>query len=228
MYRFFNLITTIVYHKVLMQASTRGLLITLEGIDGSGKTTLTKSLAHALQHRGYPITVTREPGGSNLGTYIRSVLQDGTIPVSPKAEYLLFAADRAQHFHDVVIPALENGHIVISDRMADSSLVYQGYGRGLDISMIERINAWTMDNLKPDLTIYVRISTQDAEQRIIARSASKTRFEQETTDFLTKLVSGFDTIFHNASHVLTLDAMQSPEELTRQSMEHITTLISTR
>src|SRR5690348_7272425 len=113
-----------------------GMLITIEGIDGAGKSSLIQHLIPLLTPLVPAIKATKEPGGSQLGVELRRLLQYPTTPIAPRAEYLLFAADRAQHFHDVVIPALKEGALVISDRMSDSSLAYQGYGRGHDLTII--------------------------------------------------------------------------------------------
>src|SRR5438067_1616217 len=111
---------------------TQGMLITIEGIDGSGKSTLAKNLYQHLIANDVDALLTREPGATPLGKALRTILQEKNVAVCDQAEYLLFAADRAQHFKDTIIPALAKGTVVISDRMADSSLVYQGYGRGLN------------------------------------------------------------------------------------------------
>src|SRR3972149_5899470 len=124
------------------------MLITLEGIDGSGKSTLAKKMADTLHN----VVLTKEPGGSALGKKLREILQMQPVPITPIAEFLLFAADRAQHFDEVVIPALEQNKIVISDRMADSSLVYQGYGRGINMENIKLVNKWVMQDITPDIT----------------------------------------------------------------------------
>src|SRR3990172_1551765 len=126
------------------QIQKRGLLITLEGIDGSGKSTLANAIVTALTTLGKHVVLTKEPGGTALRTELRAILQTQKNPVCDKAEFLLFAADRSQHFKELIVPALEQGQIVISDRMADSSLAYQGFGRGLDKEMISSINRWAM------------------------------------------------------------------------------------
>lgn len=188
-----------------MAQASRGMLITLEGIDGSGKSTLARALADQLQSHGHTVVLTKEPGGSELGKKLREILQTQPVPITPQAEFLLFAADRAQHFKEVVMPALRARHIVISDRMADSSLVYQGYGRGLDLEMIKAVNAWVMSGIKPDLTFYVRISTHDAALRLKARG-KLTAFEQEQEQFTARLVDGFDTLFKDNPSARILDA----------------------
>lgn len=139
-----------------MKKQNNGLLIAVEGIDGSGKSTLAHHLFTWLSKQCTTTVIkTREPGGSPLGAHLRTIIQESNISLSHKAEFLLFAADRAQHFQEIIIPHLNQGHVVISDRLADSSVVYQGYGRGLDIAMIKSINSWAMNNRTADLTLFV-------------------------------------------------------------------------
>jgi dTMP kinase len=212
-----------------MKKSTKitfnGLLITLEGIDGSGKSTLAKSLHAALKKNNIPVILTREPGGSDLGKHLRVMLQERLVPLCPKAEYLLFAADRAQHMHDVIIPNLQEHMIIISDRMADSSLVYQGYGRGLDLDFIEMVNAWSMNGIKPQLTFYLKISPEQARKRLEIRSEKLTIFEQEIDSFRERLVKGFETVFAKRTNVITLDAMLPIEELTQKALDALIPLL---
>ncbi len=191
----------------------KGKLITIEGIDGSGKSTLAINLAQSLTASGYDVVLTKEPGGSTLGKKLRTILQTQPVPITPIAEYLLFAADRAQHMQDRVQPALNRGAIVISDRMADSSLAYQGYGRGIDCNKIREINAWAMQNSTPDLVFYLKISPEQAAQRIENRS-TLTAFEKEQIAFAKRVVHGFDEIFKVRQDVITIDATLSLKEIT--------------
>lgn len=203
----------------------RSMLISLEGIDGSGKSTLARDLAAHLTGLGYNVVLTKEPGGSQLGKKLRELLQLQPVPITPQAEFLLFAADRAQHFNDVVIPALRSNNIVISDRMADSSLVYQGYGRGLDKKMIQTINAWVMNDIRPDLTFYLHITAETAAKRLAAR-AQLTKFEKEQEQFAQNLIAGFDQIFKDRDDVITLDGTLSPNTLTNQAAQEVESWIS--
>src|SRR5260221_10572571 len=143
----------------------KGILIAIEGIDGSGKSTLAHNVSIALSEQGFDTTLTKEPGASELGKEIRKLIQTQIIPLTPKAEYLLFAADRAQHFAELIIPSLEQKKLIISDRMSDSSLTYQGFGNGLDLEMIKTINNWTMSAIIPDITIFVRVPVELALDR---------------------------------------------------------------
>jgi dTMP kinase len=184
-----------------------GLLITLEGIDGSGKSTLAQKLfAHFAQL--YPTTITKEPGATPLGTSLRTLLQERTTAICPRAEFLLFAADRAQHLHTVVIPALQAGKVVISDRMADSSLVYQGYARGLDRTMITSVNRWAMQECTPDVTIFVDVPTATARMRWRLRNQALSSFEQEHETFMERVRDGFHALYKDRTDVILVDGTQ--------------------
>jgi len=150
---------------------------------------------------------------------LRTILQTQTMPVSAQAEYLLFAADRAQHFDEVVIPNIQQNKIVLSDRMSDSSLVYQGYGRGLDLNMIKKINNWVMKGIRPDVTIYVHVPLKVALERIAKRNEKLTAFEREHTSFLQKLIHGFKTIYKDRKDVILIDGNQKPKQVLQQTLD---------
>lgn len=201
-----------------MQTIPNGFLISIEGIDGSGKSSLAKNIYHKLSD--YSCVLTKEPGGTPLGEKIRSILLAKDAQMCPKAEYLLFAASRAEHFEELVIPKLNEGSIVISDRMGDSSVVYQGYARGLEIETIKSINAWAMNNVTPNITFYLKLSVKEALERIKKRNEELTVFEQEEI-FIQKTLDAFEDLFKNQKNVIMLDAAQSPETLTQQAIEEI-------
>jgi dTMP kinase len=205
--------------------TTNGILVVIEGIDGSGKTTLMYNLAAKLTAARYPVCTTKEPGDTQLGKQLRTLLQEKPVPVTAKAEYLLFAADRAQHVEDVIKPALSSGKIILCDRMGDSSVVYQGYGRGLSIAMIKNINTWALDGVMPTLTLYVRIPHDVAFSRLKARGKLSS-FEQEAETFTSKLLDGFETLYASRNDVVTLDGMLSPEALAEQAYTHLEPLIT--
>jgi dTMP kinase len=205
--------------------TTNGVLVVIEGIDGSGKTTLMYNLAAKLTAARYPVCTTKEPGDTQLGKQLRTLLQEKPVPVTAKAEYLLFAADRAQHVEDVIKPALSSGKIILCDRMGDSSVVYQGYGRGLSIDMIKRINTWALDGNTPTLTFYVRIPHDVAFARLKARGKLSS-FEQEAETFTSKLLDGFETLYASRNDVVVLDGMLSPEALAEQAYTQLEPLIT--
>lgn len=203
-----------------------GFLISIEGIDGSGKSTLSRVLKELLESQNYSVILTKEPGGTPLGLQIRNFLQNRTFDICDKAEFLLFASDRAQHMAQKIAPALQNGQIVISDRMGDSSLAYQGFGRGLDKEFINQVNIWAMCNRVPDLTIYLRIDYQIAFERFKRREQT-TAFEQEKSEFFKRVIEGFETIFRDRKEtlgdnsVIIVDASQSFEQVKLQITNQI-------
>lgn len=202
-----------------------GFLITIEGIDGSGKSTLGKLLQKELISKKQDILLTQEPGRTELGQKIRTILHEEKDIVGDKAEFLLFAANRAQHFEEIVTPALKQGKIVISDRMADSSVAYQGYGRGLDIEKIKYINSWCMDEVKPDMTLYLEIDEKTALERVYKRKEALTDFEKEKSEFWKRVQKGFEEIFKKRDNVIFLDGTLQPKEIANRAMEAILKLI---
>ncbi len=202
-----------------MMQEKPGILIAVEGIDGSGKSTLVHNLASQLQLH-FPVITTKEPGGTSLGSELRKLLQIQPVPLSEKAEYLLFAADRAQHFSQVVLPALQANKLVLSDRMSDSSLVYQGYARGLPIEMITMVNTWVMDNRFPNLVLYVDISIEEASERIKKRNIPLSAFEQHIS-FIKKLDAGFKELYKNKDNVIVIAGNQAPEQLAKEAFTKV-------
>jgi dTMP kinase len=183
-------------------------LITFEGVEGAGKTTLAHHLAEWLRAQGIPVQLTREPGGSALGTHLRPILLHE--PLDAWAELFLFLADRRQHTLQVILPAREHGVWVLCDRYADSTLVYQGYGRGLDIALIRRLNAIATSDLTPDLTVLIDLPVEDA----LARANAPNRFEAETQAFHTRIRAGYLEVAHAEPHrFLVLDGRQPLETL---------------
>ena len=150
----------------------RGLFVSFEGIDRSGKTTQARLLVEAL---GNAAVAVREPGGTDAGERIRALLKDQDLTIGAHAEALLFAAARAELVSQVVRPALQDGRVVVSDRFVDSSLAYQGVARGLGVDDVARVNEWACGGLKPDLTIFLELPARDAAER----SGEEDRFEAE-------------------------------------------------
>lgn len=158
-----------------------GLFVALEGGDGAGKSTQIKRLAKALHHTTREILLTREPGGSDLGDQLRSLVLDPQMAVDPRTEALLFAASRSAHVQTVIRPALERGAIVITDRYVDSSVAYQGAGRELGIAAIRELNDWAVDGVLPDLTVLLDVAEQTGRQRRDQRHED--RMERESAQF---------------------------------------------
>ena len=174
------------------------MFITLEGIEGCGKTTQINHLSTFFENRGQPCVVTREPGGTLIGKEIRSILLNpSSKDMVPNAELLLYMADRAQHIASVVRPALADNKIVLCDRYFDATVVYQGYARGLDTSFIYELHRLILEDFKPDITLLLdlspRIGLARAWQQLDngTRSGSESRFEEETLSFHEKVRAGY-------------------------------------
>ncbi len=163
-----------------------GFFITFEGIEGSGKSTQIKLLTEKLKTLDYEVIFTKEPGGTEIGEKIRKILLDPIhYQMDDRAEILLYAADRAQHVIETIIPAVENDKIVISDRYIDSNIAYQGHGRGLDLKMVRKINEWVIRDCWPDLTFLLDLDVKEGLKRARDLTPDKTgdRLEREVIDF---------------------------------------------
>lgn len=196
-----------------------GKLIALEGIDGCGKTTLAHSLGAALERAGYSVLVTKQPGGTEFGKRVRTLIDETGGKIFPLAQYLLFAADRVEHIERVVKPALAAGTIVISDRLTDSSIAYQCYGYGVDREIVESINRWTMGGIAPDCTLYVRIDPAVAAARVATRGLAKTPFEKEEGAYTARVMQGFEDQCARNPLCVALDGSQSPEVVLQAALE---------
>ena len=206
---------------------TRGILVSLEGIDGSGKSSLQQALkAHFATLDCEPI-ITKEPGGSALGKYLRKLLQEHPAPIASKAEFLLFSADRAQHFHEVIIPALRQGQLIISDRLADSALAYQGYGRGLDKDIIKCVSAWATDGIQPDVVIYIRISPAIALQRCRTRGEKPTSFEKEQQSFFERIHHGYEEMYKDRTNVIVINGDQPQQAVIKDAIDQLMNYLNT-
>ena len=174
-----------------------GYFITFEGIDKSGKSTQARLLAERLGKAGLEVVLTREPGGTALGNQIRSLVLDH-IPetsVAPIAEMLLFAADRAQHVEELIRPNLQAGKVVISDRYVESTLAYQGYGRGMDLEVLQSVQEIATEGLKPDLTFVI-----DVEVRTFrSRQDESDRMESSPDAYYEEIRSGYEKLQHSDS-----------------------------
>lgn len=186
-----------------------GFFITLEGIEGSGKTTQQKNISDYLTARGEEVLLTREPGATRLGEQIRNILLDPDWKeMTSRAEILLYAADRAQHIVEVVRPALSEDKIVVSDRYYDSNIAYQGFGRGLEVEMVKRINNWAVSYLTPDLTILFDLPVEVGLSRVYARSTDKKgdRLEREKFSFHERVRRGYLQLAESSDRFVVVDA----------------------
>lgn len=169
----------------------KGLLITFEGPEGSGKTTHIKLLAAYLRSQGRRVLLTREPGGTALAARIRKLLLEGDEGISPTAELFLYEADRAQHIHETVGPALRKGQIVLCDRYTDSTLAYQGYGRRLDLKVIATLNAIASSHLKPVLTLLLDVPVERGLKQARQKKNGHDRLERAGLPFHQRVRRGF-------------------------------------
>jgi len=172
---------------------SKGFLVSLEGPEGAGKTSVLEALIPILEDRGVEVLTTREPGGVLIGEKIREVILDPShTEMDPKTELLLYIASRRQHLVEKVLPALAAGKLVIMDRFIDSSVAYQGFGRGLDIDAIDWLNEFATDGLKPDLTLYFDIEVEEGLARIAANSNREVnRLDMEGLDLHRKVRQGY-------------------------------------
>ena len=200
-----------------------GLFITFEGIDGCGKSTQLRLLASELRVRGLQVVSTREPGGTSLGQKLRAALLDVQEQVDPLAEVLVFAADRAQHVRQLLLPALRNNQIVLSDRYADATAAYQGAGRGFSPELIAEIIRLATDGLNPDLTLLFDLSVAESAGRTRRRLANKysDRLDSEDAEFHTRVRNAYLEIARRESErVRIVDARGSVQE-THQAVMNI-------
>jgi dTMP kinase len=196
----------------------RGAFITFEGTDGSGKTTQLRRTAERLSAEGIDHIVTREPGGTSAGLAIRSLVLETRSPaLVPESELLLYAADRAQHVRETILPALERGAVVLCDRFADATVAYQGYGRGLDLALIRDLNQIATGGLAPDLTILFDVAVASSLARLAARrGAEATRFDLEARAFHERVRAGYLAIAEaEPRRVRVVDASGSIDEVSR-------------
>jgi len=185
------------------------VFITLEGGEGVGKTTQQALLALQLRQAGYPCLCTREPGGTALGRALREILLHGD-PLTPLAELFLYAADRAEHVQKCILPALAAGQVVVCDRFTDSTLAYQGYGRGLDLEKIRQLNHLATGGLQPHLTLWLDLPPEVG----LARSGLADRLEQERLEFHRRVHQGFQALAAaEPQRIVRIDAGGSPLEV---------------
>lgn len=206
-----------------------GVFITFEGGDGAGKSTQAELLGEWLEARGHEVVRTREPGGTRLGAELRRLLLyggDDVGAVEPRAEALLYAADRAQHVAKIVRPALERDAIVVQDRYIDSSLAYQGAGRVLDIDEVRRLSEWATGGLWPHLTVLLDLDPDAAAERRRDRGASADRLESEAAEFHRTVREGFLALAAaDADRYLVLDAARPVDELHTQVLTRVAPLL---
>lgn len=197
----------------------RGLFITFEGIDGCGKTTQIKLLKNYFEAQGQTVLLTREPGAKGLGEKLREILLNYDGEVSPNCESFLFLADRAQHIDTIIKPSVKKGIIVLCDRHTDSTVAYQGYGRGIDLDRIKMLNNLATQGMKPDLTFIFDIDTNTSMSRV---GKEKDRMETSGIDFFNKVREGYlDIAKTEPNRVKLIDGTKSIEEIHKKVLDYI-------
>lgn len=198
-----------------------GLFISFEGIDGCGKSTQADLLRSYLESKGEQVELLREPGGTALSEQIREIiLNPNNDKMDPSTESILLSACRAQLTREIIIPALERGNIVICDRYADSTLAYQGYGRGINLEWLEKLNAFATAGLKPDITLLVDLPVDEALNRM--QSKSFDRIEMEGIEFLDKVRSGYLELTDRFSkRYFMIDGMETIKEMSKKIINKI-------
>jgi len=195
---------------------SKGFLVSFEGPEGAGKTSVLEALLPILEEKGVEVLTTREPGGVLIGEKIREVILDPShTQMDPKTELLLYIASRRQHLVEKVLPALEAGKLVIMDRFIDSSIAYQGFGRGLDIDDIDWLNQFATDGLKPDLTLYFDIEVEEGLARIAANSNREVnRLDLEGLDLHKKVRQGYLSLLDKeGNRIVKIDASLPLEQV---------------
>lgn len=203
--------------------------ITLEGGDGSGKTTQANLLSAWLTDAGHTVVRTREPGGSEVGQLIRDIVLHHRGDIAPRAEALLYAADRAHHVATVVRPALARGEVVLQDRYLDSSVAYQGAGRVLDATEIRNLSLWAAEGALPDLTVLLDLDPASARARLDSADKPFDRLEAEQAEFHGRVRDAFlELAAAEPDRFLVLDAAASAEEIAALIRDRVATLLASR
>jgi dTMP kinase len=204
----------------------RGKLITIEGLDGAGKTTLAQALARELAARGTQVELLREPGGVPASERIRALVSDPALTIGAPAEALLYAAARAQLVHERLAPLLAAGTLVLLDRFVDSSLAYQGAGRQLGIERVRAINLLATAGLQPDRTLLLRISPATGRTRQATRALTPDRLEREGTEFFARVAAAYDELARaEPQRIRPLDAERTPAEVLDEALGAIADLL---
>jgi dTMP kinase len=204
----------------------RGTLITIEGLDGAGKSTLAEALQREMASRGVRAELLREPGGVDLAERIRALVKDPSLTVSPRAEALLYAAARAQLVAERLEPLLEEGAVVLLDRFVDSSLAYQGAGRALGVEQVRAINVFATGLLAPDRTLLLRISPDAGRARQRERALEPDRLERENEEFFEVIASAYDELAREEpGRVRVIDASQPAEQVLADALAAVQDLL---
>ena len=208
-----------------MPPVARGKLITIEGLDGAGKSTLADGLLEALAARGLRVELLREPGGVAVSEQIRTLVKDPALAVAPRTEALLYAAARAQLVEERLLPLLREGALVLLDRFVDSSLAYQGAGRSLGVEEVRAINRFATGPLAPDRTLLLRIPPAVGRSRQQARALEPDRLEREGDDFFATIAAAYDQLARaEPGRIRPIDATQPPERVLASALDALADL----
>lgn len=204
----------------------KGIFITFEGNDGAGKTTICLKIKEKLEKRGYPVVYTREPGGSKIAEEIREILLDTkNTEMDQRTEALLYAASRRQHLVEKVVPALNEGKIVLCDRFVDSSLAYQGYARGIGMDEVWQINQFAISDYMPQKTLFLSVSMETGQKRMNIRG-DKNRLDLEANDFHQKVRKGYDTLIEKyPDRIVVIDAEPSVDVVFKNALDQVMKVI---
>lgn len=206
--------------------NARGRLITIEGVDGAGKTTLAAGLERALADAGVQARLLREPGGVQAAEAVRALVKDPALTVGPRTEALLYAAARAQLVEEALEPRLAAGEWVLLDRFIDSSLAYQGIGRGLGIEAIAEINAFATGGLVPDLTLLLDLPPGLGRSRTSDRGGAADRLEREHDDFFARIADGYrELAAREPERFAVLDASRPPDAVLDAALDAVSGLV---
>jgi dTMP kinase len=204
-----------------------GRLVTIEGLDGAGKSTLAASLAREIAARGEDVELLREPGGVETSERIRALVADPALAISARAEALLYAAARAQLVSERIEPLLADGALVLLDRFVDSSLAYQGGGRALGIDAIRAINDFATEALVPDRTLLLAITPDGGRARLPARVDALDRLEREDASFFAAIALAYEELAHaEPDRIRTIDASQPADRVLADALEQIADLLA--
>jgi dTMP kinase len=204
----------------------RGRLITIEGLDGAGKSTLAHALLEAIAALGHPVHLLREPGGVEVSERIRALVKDPALSVSAHTEALLYAAARAQLVEQRLRPLLSDGALVLLDRYVDSSLAYQGAGRGLGVEQVREINRFATGGLEPDRTLLLRISPAAGRARQLERAEQPDRLESEHASFFSLIADAYEQLARaEPERIRPIDAGRPPEQVLEQALAELADLL---